>query len=96
MSFAQFRPIMNELATWKDRTRFSKDRQHCSYRAVKDQGVDAGWSIKGFIELDLSKQAMTAMSPPSLWLFKDASIYIEAAFKTKQKKVAVAWVIYDG
>jgi hypothetical protein len=76
---------------------FEKDRQHWSYHAAKNQGVDAGWPIQGFIELNLSKQGMTAVSPPTVWQAKDApKLYIEAAFKTEQKKSIVAWTPYDG
>ena len=76
---------------------FAKDRQHWHYRAANNQGTDAGWPIKGFIELDLSKQSLTAVSPPTLWQAEEApTLYIEAAFKTSQKKAAVMWSTYDG
>ena len=38
-----------------------------------------------------------AVSPPTVWQAKDAPVlHIEAAFKTKQKQAAVAWITYDG
>ncbi len=75
--------------------RFEKDRQHWRYQAADKQGTDAGWPIKGFIQLDLSKPGMTAVSPPTLWQAKDAPVlYINAAFTTKQKKSIVSWSSY--
>ena len=81
------------LPDWK----FEKDRQHWRYQAAGKQGTDAGWPIQGFIELDLAKKGITAVSPPTLWQAGDAPVlHIEAAFKAEQKKAAVAWTAYDG
>ena len=81
------------LPDWK----FEKDRQHWRYQAAGKQGTDAGWPIQGFIELDLGKKGIAAVSPPTVWQAKDAPVlHIEAAFKTKQKQAAVAWITYDG
>ena len=75
--------------------RFVKDRQHWRYHAADRQGVDAGWPIKGFVQLDLSGAGMTAISPPTFWRAKDAPVlHIEAAFKTNQKNAVVAWTKY--
>lgn len=81
------------LPDWK----FEKDRQHWRYQAAGNYGTDAGWPIKGFIELDLSKQDLVAISPATLWQADEAPVLqIEAAFKTSQKQAAVAWSVYDG
>lgn len=81
------------LPDWK----FEKDRQHWRYQAAGHQGTDIGWPIRGFIELDLAKKGIAAVSPPTAWQAEEASVlYIEAAFKTKQKQAAVAWSAYDG
>lgn len=76
---------------------FEKDRQHWRYHAADKKGTDAGWPIQGFVQLDLSKPGMTAISPPTFWKAKDAPVvHIEAAFKTTQKKSIVAWTRYNG
>ena len=81
------------LPNWK----FEKDRQHWRYQAAGKHGTDAGWPIQGFIELDLAKKGITAVSPPTVWQAEDAPVlHIEAAFKTKQKQAVVAWSAYDG
>ena len=81
------------LPDWK----FEKDRQHWRYHATGNQGTDTGWPIQGFIELDLAKKGIAAVSPPTLWQAGDAPVlHIEAAFKTDQKQAAVAWTAYDG
>jgi len=75
--------------------RFEKDRQHWRYQAAGGKGTDAGWPIKGYIQLDLSRPGMAAVSPPALWQAKDAPVlYIQAAFRTKQNKSMVAWTKY--
>ncbi len=80
------------LPDWK----FDQDRQHWRYQAADGKGVDAGWPIKGFIELDLSKQGMAAISPPTLWQANEAPVlHLEAAFKTSQTKAVVAWSSHD-
>lgn len=77
--------------------RFEKDRQHWRYQTAGKQGTDAGWPIRGFIELDLARKGMAAVSPPTLWQAEKAPVlHIEAAFKTRQKKALVAWTAYDG
>ena len=81
------------LPDWK----FEKDRQHWRYQAAGNQGTDAGWPIRGFLELDLAKNDLCAVSPPTLWQAGDAPVLpIDAAFKTKQGKAAVVWAKYDG
>jgi len=76
--------------------RFDKDRQHWRYHAAGNGGTDAGWPIKGYIQLDLEKRDMTAISPPRLWQAEDAPVlHIEAAFKTSQKKSLAAWTKYE-
>jgi len=76
--------------------RFEKDRQHWRYQAAGGQGTDAGWPIKGYIQLDLSRQGMAAVSPPALWHAKDAPVlYIQAAFGTRQNKSMVMWSKYE-
>ena len=58
-------------------------------------GPPAGWPIQGYIELDLGKQGMAAISPPGLWKAEDAPVlHINAAFKTSQKKSQIAWTKY--
>lgn len=79
--------------------RFDGDRQHWHYEIVdgsgKDSPTDAGWPIKGYIQLDLAKGGIAAISPPTLWRANDAPILkIEAAFKTSQKKSRIAWTNY--
>ena len=77
---------------WK----FENDRQHWTYQAASGRGTDAGWPINGFIELDLEKQGLAAISPPTLWQAEDAPVlFIEAAFKTERKEAAVGWSYYD-
>ncbi len=75
--------------------RFDKDRQHWRYEAVGSKGTDAGWPIKGYIQLDLGKHGMSAISPPRLWKAEDAPVlHISAAFMTSQKKSLIAWTKY--
>ncbi len=75
--------------------RFDKDRQHWRYEAVGSKGTDAGWPIKGYIQLDLGKHGMSAISPPRLWKAEDALVlHISAAFMTSQKKSLIAWTKY--
>lgn len=75
--------------------RFEKDRQHWHYRVADGTGTDAGWPIKGYIELDLGKEGMAAISPPRLWRAEDAPVLrINAAFKTNEKKSIIAWTHY--
>lgn len=77
---------------WK----FEKDRQHWRYHAAGGKGTDAGWPIEGFIQLDLGKPGMAAVSPPTLWQANNAPVlHIDAAFKTSQKKAMVAWTNYE-
>ena len=77
--------------------RFEKDRQHWRYQAANRRGTDKGWPIEGFIQLDLSRPGMAAVSSPTLWQAEDApTLYIEAAFKTKQERSMVAWTKYVG
>ena len=74
---------------------FEKDRQHWHYQATDEKGTDAGWPINGYIQLDLGKQGMAAISPPRLWKAESAPIlHINAAFKTSQKKSQIAWMKY--
>ena len=81
------------LPDWK----FEKDRQHWRYQAPGKQGTDAGWPIQGFIEIDLARKDLVAISPPTVWQAEEAPVlHIEAAFKTSQKQAAVAWSGYDG
>jgi len=76
--------------------RFDKDRQHWRYQAAGRKGTDAGWPIKGYIQLDLGKHGMAAISPPRLWKAEDAPVlHISAAFKTSQKKSLIAWTKYE-
>lgn len=80
------------LPNWE----FKKDRQHWRYHAAGGKGTDAGWPIEGFIELDLSKPGLAAISPPTLWQAEDTPVlHLEAAFKTEQKKAVVAWTPYE-
>ena len=75
--------------------RFDKDRQHWRYEAAGNKGTDAGWPIKGYIQLDLGKHGMSAISPPRLWKAEAAPIlHISAAFMTSQKKSLIAWTKY--
>jgi len=77
---------------WK----FTRGRQHWRYQAANRQGTDKGWPIKGYIQLDLSRQGMAAVSPPALWQAKDAPVlYVQAAFGTRQKKSMVMWTKYE-
>ena len=78
---------------WK----FEQDRQNWHYQAANNEGTDAGWPINGFVELDLSKRDMTAISPPTVWNAEDApKLYIEAAFKTDKTRTMVGWSPYNG
>jgi len=79
--------------------RFEKDRQHWHYGAVggsaKGSPTDAGWPIKGYIQLDLAQDGMLAISPATLWQADEApALYIDAAFKTSQQKSSIAWTNY--
>jgi len=76
--------------------RFDRDRQHWHYRIVAGSGkgspTDAGWPITGYLQFDLAKDGMSAISPPTLWKADDAPVlYINAAFKTGQKQSRIAW-----
>lgn len=79
--------------------RFDRNRQHWHYRIVdgpgKDPPTDAGWPIKGYIELDLAKGGIAAISPPTLWWADDAPfVHINAAFMTSQKNSTIGWTHY--
>ncbi len=79
--------------------RFEKDRQHWQYHIVNssstDSPTDAGWPISGFIELDLAKDGIAAISPPTLWEADAAPVlFIDCAFKTSQIKSSIAWTQY--
>ena len=77
---------------WK----FVSDRQHWRYQANGGKGADAGWPIKGHLQLDLGKPGIAAISPPVLWHAKEAPVlFIEAAFKTERKEGMVAWTNYE-
>ncbi len=81
------------LPDWK----FEEDRQHWHYHTADGQGVDAGWPIQGYIEIDLANENIPAVSPPTVWQAEEAPVlHIEAAFKTRQKEAAVLWSAYDG
>ena len=67
-----------------------------AFQAADDQGTDEGWPINGFIQLDLGKQGMAAISPPRLWKAESAPmLHINAAFKTKQNRSQIAWMKYE-
>ncbi len=79
--------------------RFDGDRQHWHYGTIggsgKDSPTDAGWPIKEYIQIDLAKDGIAAISPPMLWQADEAPVvYIDAAFKTSQKKSKIAWTTY--
>jgi hypothetical protein len=79
------------LPDWK----FENDRQHWSYQAPQRKGTDAGWPIKGFVQLDLGTPGLVAISPPRLWMADEAPVlHINAAFKTRQKKSLIGWTRY--
>lgn len=77
---------------WK----FVSDRQHWRYQADGGKGTDAGWPIKGHLQLDLGEPGIAAISPPALWQAKEAPmLFIEAAFKTERKEAMVAWTNHE-
>jgi len=91
-SYAVARGRVGKLPDW----RFEKDRQHWHYGTTAESGenapTDGGWPIKGYIQIDLSKDGATAISPPTLWKAGDAPfVHITAAFQTAQKRATVAW-----
>ena len=67
------------LPRWK----FTKDRQHWTYRNI----TDAGWPIKDGLKLNLKKGTRTRamlMSPKTFWRAEKAStLTLQAAFKTE-------------
>lgn len=76
--------------------RFEKDRRHWHYVAADGNGADAGWPIKGYLQLDLAKDGIAAISPPTVWNAVDApGLHIHAAFNTSQKKAVIAWTKYN-
>ena len=80
--------------------RFDKDRQHWHYARIGGSGndwpTDAGWPVKGHIQLNLDKAGTTAISPPTLWKADDAQVvYIDAAYKAKQTRARIAWTDYS-
>ncbi len=80
--------------------RFGKNRQHWHYSIVAGSGkgwpTDAGWPIEGYVQLDQVKGGTMAISPPTLWKADDAPVvYVNAAYKTQQKKGRIAWTNYS-
>lgn len=78
---------------------FDQDRQHWHYGILdgsrKGSPTDAGWPIRGYIELDLAKGGIAAISPPTLWQADDAPlVHINAAFMTSQKNATIGWTNY--
>jgi hypothetical protein len=75
---------------------FEKDRQNWHYQASWTSGTDAGWPINEYIELDLGKLGLTAISPARLWQAEEAPLlYINAAFNTSRTRSRVAWTKYE-
>jgi hypothetical protein len=68
--------------------RFEKDRQGWFYR----NATDAGWPIRGVLDVDLRGNNPQIISPDTTWRSADApKLAIEAAFKGKVARAAVYW-----
>jgi hypothetical protein len=67
---------------------FEKDRQGWWYVNASD----AGWPIKGEVELRLDGEDPQMIGPAGFWRAEDAPVlYVRAAFKTKQATAQVFW-----
>jgi hypothetical protein len=68
--------------------RFEKDRQGWRYVNARD----AGWPIKGELEVRLEGDDPQMVGPAGFWQAADAPVlYIRAAFQTKLKTAQVMW-----
>ena len=71
---------------------FEKDRQHWVYH----NATDAGWPIRGELNISLDKNDPQLIGPVGFWQARDvAKIYINAACCTKDTKAALFWKTYS-
>jgi hypothetical protein len=67
---------------------FERDRQGWTYR----NATDAGWPIRGELDVDLSGDNPQIISPPGTWHAADAPrLELEAAFTGGVDRVAIYW-----
>lgn len=72
--------------------RFEKDRQHWHYA----NATDAGWPIRGELNVRLSEKNPMLVSPPAFWRAAEApKLYIEAAAKLGSPAGRVFWSRFD-
>lgn len=67
---------------------FEKDRQHWVYR----NATDAGWPIRGELNISLDKDDPQLIGPVGFWLARDVpKIYINAACRTQDTRARLFW-----
>ncbi len=72
---------------------FKNDRHYWAYR----NATDAGWPIKGELNIDISKASATINGQLWCWVAaKNPVLYIKAAFSPGQKSASVMWQRRDG
>jgi hypothetical protein len=70
---------------------FDEDRQGWHYR----NATDAGWPIKGELEVKLDGDDPQMIAPETFFEATDApALYLRAAFKTEQKTAQVFWTTF--
>ena len=68
--------------------RFEKDRQHFVYR----NATDAGWPIRGELNISLDKNDPQLIGPGGFWQAGDVpKIYIHAACHTQDTRATIFW-----
>jgi hypothetical protein len=72
--------------------RFDRDRQGWHYA----NATDAGWRIKGELDVRLAGDDPQLIAPPTFFQAADApALYVRAAFKTEQKTAQVFWATWE-
>jgi hypothetical protein len=73
--------------------RFEKDRQHFVYR----NATDAGWPIRGELNISLDKNDPQLIGPGGFWQAGDVpKIYIHAACRTQDTRAIIFWKTHSG
>jgi hypothetical protein len=71
---------------------FASDRQGWCYAGA----TDAGWPIKGELDVRPGRADPQLIGPPGFWLAADApKLYVEAAFRTRATEATVFWRRHD-
>jgi hypothetical protein len=79
--YEQERPV--KVPHWD----FESDRQHWRYTNT----TDAGWPIKGSLEVHMGASDARMIGPQVLWKAEDApKLYLETAFRTQAKEITIS------